>query len=241
MSPNAPVVSGSDPSRSFAKRPRQAWLGGLLLVVMLSCGCRSHQEDLAKSEYYTSGSNEADQRASQRMAKQRQIEGGGRRGKVKSTAVATNSVSGVSLTDVEKLPLYERLGGRAGLEAIVRDFLPRVLEDPRVNWKRAGVSGKFTSIFNRAPPTTWQQTPEGIARLEQHMIQFLSLATGGPTDYSGTPLKSGHAGMRITNAEFDAAVGDVKASLDNIRIPDREQKELLSVIESTRTIIVTER
>jgi hypothetical protein len=33
----------------------------------------------------------------------------------------------------------------------------------------------------------------------------------------------------------------LKASLDKLQIPDREQKELLAIMESTRSQIVTER
>jgi len=47
--------------------------------------------------------------------------------------------------------------------------------------------------------------------------------------------------MRIANAEFDAVVGDLKASLDKLQIPNKEQKELLAIIESTRPQIVTQR
>jgi hypothetical protein len=36
-------------------------------------------------------------------------------------------------------------------------------------------------------------------------------------------------------------VGDLKASLDNLKVPNKEQKELLSIVESTRPLIVTER
>ncbi len=54
-------------------------------------------------------------------------------------------------------------------------------------------------------------------------------------------MKSAHADLHITNAEFDAAVGDLKASLDKLQIPNREQKELLAIAESTRPQIVVER
>ena len=47
--------------------------------------------------------------------------------------------------------------------------------------------------------------------------------------------------MHIGNPEFDAAIGDLKASLDKLRIPNKEQKERLSIIERTRPQIVTER
>ena len=44
--------------------------------------------------------------------------------------------------------------------------------------------------------------------------------------------------MHVTNAEFDATVGDLKATLDNLAIPTAEQKELLAIIESTRRSLV---
>ena len=51
-------------------------------------------------------------------------------------------------------------------------------------------------------------------------------------------MKSAHTGMQITNTQFDASVGDLKATLDKLQIPTAEQKELLAIIESTRPQIV---
>jgi hemoglobin len=47
--------------------------------------------------------------------------------------------------------------------------------------------------------------------------------------------------MHISNPEFDAAIGDLKATLDKLKIPNLEQKELLAIIESSRPEIVTQR
>jgi hypothetical protein len=44
--------------------------------------------------------------------------------------------------------------------------------------------------------------------------------------------------MKITDAEFDAFVDDVKASLSELKVPAREQKELLEIVASTRGVIV---
>ena len=54
-------------------------------------------------------------------------------------------------------------------------------------------------------------------------------------------MKQVHTGMRISNAEFDASIGDLKATLDKFAIPTAEQKELLAIIESTRSQVVEER
>jgi hemoglobin len=139
----------------------------------------------------------------------------------------------------KKLSLFDRLGGEKGLTAIVDDFTPRVLQDPRVNWQRKGI--KRGGLFHRGPAVTWQATQTNVVRLKLHMVQFLALATGGPAKYEGKEMKLTHQGMQISNPEFDAAVGDLKASLDKLKISNQEQKELLAIVESTRPQIVTER
>ena len=139
-----------------------------------------------------------------------------------------------------KLPWFERLGGDAGLTKIVDDFLPRAMQDPRVNWARLGVRpGGW--VVHRKQAIGWSPSEENVAQLKAHLVQFFSLATGGPSKYEGRDMKSVHSSMRISNPEFDAAVGDLKAALDKLQIPNKEQKELLAIIESTRPEIVTER
>ena len=47
-----------------------------------------------------------------------------------------------------------------------------------------------------------------------------------------------HKGMKISNNEFDAMVGDIKASMDRLKVPTREQRDLLAIVETTRKQIV---
>ena len=206
-------------------------------------GCGSMSAEKKRDEFFTSGSREADQRATQRMAKDEQLagsgEGAGQIGK-KKVAVGASAGAGGGTNIVQgKQALFERLGGEAGLSNIVADFLPRVLQDPRVNWQRRGV--KTGGWFTRGQPVAWSPSPANTAILHKHLVQFLALATGGPARYEGKDMKAAHDGMKITNSEFDAAIGDLKASLDKLQIPNKEQKELLAIIESTRPQIVTER
>lgn len=221
------------------------------MVCMLSialtglAGCGTSKSTKKKDDFFTSGSREADQRASQRMAKDQQLagtgEGSGERG-VKKAEVAEGSTNVVSGAQVEgKLALFDRLGGEAGIKAIIDDFTPRVLQDPRVNWERKDVKGKGVAFLRKDGPEPWTPDERSVARLKKHLVQFLVLATGGPAKYDGKDMKETHANMRIGNPEFDAALGDLKASLDRLKIPNKEQKELLSIVESTRPQIVTER
>ncbi len=230
--------------------PRLVWTMRSLHLCLLSAalvsaaGCGSSEKTRKKDDFFTSGSREADQRASQRMARDEQLsgsgEGAGEKGAKK--AVAARSATEGQAAQVEgKLALFDRLGGEKGISAIVEDFTPRVLQDPRVNWERKDVKRGFFLFRKSDAPPPWSATTVNLANLKKHLVQFLVLATGGPVHYDGRDMKSAHAGMKISNPEFDAVLGDLKASLDRLQIPNKEQKELLSIIESTRPQIVTER
>ena len=215
----------------------------LVSIALLTPGCGSSKVEKKRDDFFTSGSRDADQRATQRMAKEEQLagsgEGAGERGKKVVAGSSTHS-TGASAPKVEgKQALYERLGGEIGISNIVADFVSRALQDPRVNWQRTGAkSGQW---FRRRETAVWTNSPQNVARLEKHLAEFLFLATGGPAYYEGRGIKAVHAGMRITNAEFDATVGDLKASLDKLQVPNKEQKELLAIVESTRPQVVTQR
>jgi hemoglobin len=236
-----------------AQRPacvrRSLFIWFLAADLAILVGCGTAETAKKKDDFFTSGSREADQRAGQRMAKEEQLtgsgEGAGEKGAKKAVAVKTAAAAqGTNkAAQVEgKLALFDRLGGEKGITAIVDDFTARVLQDPRVNWQRKGVkSGGFSFRRKSSDDVAWNATEENTATLKKHLVQFIVLATGGPVHYDGKEMKSAHAGMKIGNPEFDAALGDLKASLDRLQIPNKEQKELLSVIESTRPQIVTQR
>jgi len=201
---------------------------GLGTSLLAGCGSAPKQK---KEEFFTSGSREADQRASQRMARAEQLAG--------QDGNEAKKGQGGSEQLEGRVSLFERLGGEQGIAALVDDFTPRMLQDPRVNWDRTGVDKP--GLLKSGPAITWKPTPQNVSTLKKHMVQFISLATGGPSRYEGKEMKQAHADMKITNSEFDAAIGDIKASLDKLKVPDQEQKELLAIIESTRPQIVTQR
>ncbi len=230
-----------DPNMSPVTRLVHRFMLSLVTIAVAgTCGCSSAKKKEQQSEFFTSGSREADQRASQRMTKAEQLEGsGGGTGEKKGEGESKTGEDGAAKAE-EKLALYERLGGEAGIAKIVDDFLTRALADPRVNWQRKGMTrGGFS--WNRNESISWKGNPQNVARLKKHMAQFFALATGGPARYDGKDMKSAHGNLHITNSEFDAAVGDLKASLDRLQIPNREQKELLAIVESTRPQVVTDR
>ena len=204
-----------------------------VLTAGLTAGCGGSAQEKQDKDFFTSGNREADQRADQRMAKHEQLTGGNNNG---GQTVSTSQA--VIATD--KKPLYDRLGGDAGVTAIVDDYVTRVLADPRVNWQRTGITHGGLSI-HREESVAWDPNSENVKKLKLHLSQFFGLATGGPSTYTGKDISASHANMHITNPEFDASVGDLKATLDKLQIANQEQKELLSIVESTREQIVEDR
>ena len=201
--------------------------GFAVLAGVAGCGSEKAED----RTFFTSGNREADQRAEQRIAKDQQLRG---EGEGKGGGLADLGKPNV------KPPLYERLGGEKGIAAIVDDFVTRALADPRVNWERKGVESGGVLGF-REKSMYWNPTGDNVNRLKKHLAQFLTLATGGPPTYEGKEMKEAHAGKKITNAEFDASIGDLKATLDKLGVAIDEQKELLAVVESTRPQVVEQR
>ena len=192
-----------------------------MMIAALLVGCGNKEKE--DRDFHTSGSREADQRAEQQVAKVQQLRG-----------------EGGDDAKAAKKSLFDRLGGDQGINLIVEDWINRALADPRVNWERKGITQGGLSI-RRNKSIEWKPTPQGVATMKKHIAQFVAVATGGPTKYEGREMTEVHSGMHISNANFDAAVGDLKASLDKLGVPTEEQKELLAIIESTRPQISTER
>jgi hemoglobin len=124
------------------------------------------------------------------------------------------------------VPLYQRLGGDVMISAIVEDWVGQAASDPRVNFTRKGTSAE------------WIVTPENVDRLKGHLIEYFESATGGSMEYHGRDLRSVHANMAITNAEFDAIEADLAKSLAKFDVPPKETSEMMALVEGTRKDIV---
>ena len=113
--------------------------------------------------------------------------------------------------------LYERLGGKDAITAVIDDFVARCAADSRIN-------GKFART--------------DIARLKSSLVDQVCEATGGPCTYSGRDMHTTHEGMSVTGGEFDALVADLVATLDHFSVPEAEKNELLGALAPMRSDIV---
>jgi hemoglobin len=113
--------------------------------------------------------------------------------------------------------LYERLGGKEAISAVVDDFAGNVLSDTRINKK-----------FGKSDP----------ARLLANLKDFVCFATGGPCRYTGLTMKESHKNMGTTAGEFGALVEDLVKTLNKFGVKEQEQKELLTALGGLRNDIV---
>jgi hemoglobin len=113
--------------------------------------------------------------------------------------------------------LYDRLGGKSGITAVIDQFVANVAKDKRINERFATTD---------------------ISRLKRNLVDQVCMASGGPCTYTGRDMKSTHAGMKITTADFNALVEDLIASLDKFKVREPEKKELLGILGPMKKDIV---
>jgi hemoglobin len=113
--------------------------------------------------------------------------------------------------------LYVRLGGKPKIEAVVDDFVTRVVGDLRI-------SSRFATA--------------DIPHLKAMLVDQICQASGGPCTYEGRDMKLTHAGMAIGGEEFDALVADLVTTMDQFEIGRREQMELLNSLRPMKSDIV---
>jgi hemoglobin len=116
--------------------------------------------------------------------------------------------------------LYKRLGGYDAIAAVVDDFIVRLMKDPDL--------GRFF-IGHGA---------ESGKRIRQQLVDQLCQATGGPCIYTGRDMKSVHAGLGITNGQWDTMVKLLVQTLDKFSVPERERNELFTALSGLKRDIV---
>jgi hemoglobin len=116
--------------------------------------------------------------------------------------------------------LYERLGGYNGISAVVDDFADRLFADPKIGKYFVGMGTDTRGMF------------------KQKNKNLVCNVTGGPCKVISRPAKTVHAGLGITDAEFDIVVGHLSEALDKYKAPAAEHKELMAIIATLRKDIV---
>ena len=113
--------------------------------------------------------------------------------------------------------LYDRLGGKPAIVAVVDLFVDKVGKDERINARFANTD---------------------IPHFKGMLVEQICEASGGPCKYTGKDMKTSHAGMKITSDEFTALVEDLKFALDQAKAPADAETDLINALAPMKPDIV---
>ena len=116
--------------------------------------------------------------------------------------------------------LYKRLGGYDAIAAVVDDFIGRLATDPQLSRFFVGHS------------------TQSLQRIRQLVVEQICAAAGGPCFYTGRSMKESHAGMGITQAEWEVALKHLTATLDKFKVGAKEREDLFAAIAPLQADIV---
>lgn len=119
--------------------------------------------------------------------------------------------------------LYDRLGGTTAIATVVDGFVANVAADARI-----------IKFFTRVASDT-----AAMRQFKQKLVDQICQGSGGPCTYTGQDMRTAHASMGLTNADFDALVEDLVKALDAAGVQQKEKDDLLGILGPMRTDIVT--
>lgn len=124
------------------------------------------------------------------------------------------------MSDTSSDTLFDQLGGEAAVNAAVDIFYRKVLADHRIN--------RFFDNVDMEKQAAKQKA-------------FLTMAFGGPHNYTGEDMRKGHAHlvqMGLDDSHFDAVMEHLGATLTELNVPQELISQVAAIAESTRNDVL---
>ena len=116
--------------------------------------------------------------------------------------------------------LYEKLGGEAAVNTAVDIFYRKVLSDDRISHFFEDVDMEKQAVKQKA---------------------FLTMAFGGPHNYTGTDMRRGHAHLierGLNDNHFNAVMENLASTLHELNVSEDLIAQVADIAESTRTDVL---
>jgi hemoglobin len=126
------------------------------------------------------------------------------------------------LGQMKEKPLYDRLGKKKAIAAVVDEFVARAAADTRIN--------KFFAAT--------AADPARLKKFKGNLVDQICEASGGPCKYKGKDMKAAHMGMGVSGADFTALVEDLSGALDKFMVGAHEKDQLLGALAPMKAQIV---
>lgn len=115
-------------------------------------------------------------------------------------------------------PLIERLGGKDSLKAVLEVFAKNVQGDKKVS-----------KIFSKSLK---------LDQFRDMLFEHLCEKAGGDCKYSGKPWKEAFKGLKVTTAQWETLVEDLKAAMEEKKVGEAELADVVSTIAELKDEIV---
>jgi hemoglobin len=115
-------------------------------------------------------------------------------------------------------PVFDAFGGKAGLTALMDDFMGNLMADPRTQ--------PFFAHVDRE-------------HIKAELVDQFCVILDGPCTYTGKNMEKTHRGLDIHRSEFNALVEDLQKAMDKHGIPFRAQNKLLAKLAPMHREVVT--
>ena len=119
------------------------------------------------------------------------------------------------------MSLYEDLGGAPAVDAAVDIFYRKVLCDDRVSHFFDDIDMEIQAEKQKA---------------------FLTMAFGGPNNYTGADMRKGHAHLvarGLDDSHVDAVIELLGETLTELGVPDTKIAEVAAIAESVRDNVLS--
>jgi hemoglobin len=113
--------------------------------------------------------------------------------------------------------LYDRLGGADLITALIPTFYEQMLKDP-----------ELAPFFAHA----------ALDKLQAMQREFISMALGGPIEYTGRPLAHAHHGRGISRSHLAKFTGHLLESLKALGVGDAEADEVIARVNASSNEII---
>jgi hemoglobin len=119
--------------------------------------------------------------------------------------------------------LFDRLGGKDGITAIVDDTVMAHMNNPAI----------------KARFLPYKDQPERLAVIKQHTVEFFSMGSGGNVAYTGKDMVTAHTGMNISPEEYMHVIDDIFLALDKHGMTEETKKDVLAILWSLKGMIIS--
>jgi hemoglobin len=120
--------------------------------------------------------------------------------------------------------LYDRLGGAYAIAGAVDYLVDRLHTNVTLNNANKGVEDFHTDQYKAG---------------YKFMVTAWSIeATGGPKCYPGRDMFESHKHLGLTDFDFDVTAHEIKNTLYQLGVPQKEVEEFMAIIESYRSKVI---